>query len=96
MKTKLIGPCTFDDANTYCTNSDGKYRLPTINELEEITLSYGIENTAFWSSTEDSEGLVWTGSIVNGNLWKGDDDHETSSKDGANHYALIIELKSIK
>ena len=92
MKTKLIEPCTFDDANTYCKNSDGKYRLPTINELEEITLSCGIENASFWSSSEDSNGLVGTGAIVNGNFWKGDNDHETTGK-GGNHHALLIELK---
>ena len=72
MKTKLIEPCTFDDANTYYTNSDGKYRLPTINELEEIILSCGIENASFWSSSEDSNGLpmidcnVYSGSVEEG------------------------------
>lgn len=92
MKTRLIGPCNFQDVSKYCTQCDFAYRLPSINELESILLKSGIEHTIFWSSTEEGEDLVWTGACVHGNFWKGDNDHDPTSKNAV-HYALLIQLK---
>ena len=91
MKTKLLGPCTYHEAEEFCTASSAEYRLPTITELENILIHNGIEFTTFWSYTEVSFSLVWTRAMVYGNFWKGDDDHETSFKEQT-HYALIIQL----
>lgn len=89
MKSKLIGPCTFDEALKVCVESHGKYRLPDIHELETMAVESGIRNKSFWSTSEDSDGLVWIGSNVEGSFWKGDGDHETTSKSGL-RYALLV------
>ena len=89
MKIISLDSCSFEEAIKFCSNYEGKLRLPTISELETLISKHGVPNEPYWSSSEDDE-MVWTGSLVNGHFWKGDEDHETTSK--SNRFrALLIE-----
>ncbi len=90
MKTKTIGIHTWHDAMKLCNDSNGEYRLPTISELNQMCEIIPIPQKSFWSCTEYDTELAWTGAVVEGQFWQGDNDHDPTSKNNEFHVLVIL------